>query len=597
MTMIFNELTKDQYDVVADVDDIFPGARDLFINPSGMPDGGATYGILFNSKAPAIGGFGVSPNTEPEDGQDLTINNVEIRGLRLEANEIPVVYFDKCDNPQSRAHSIQKGPFGDVFDLSRAISTFDAALIEEHSTNSDSLYDIQYVGNVLADAQIALSVFCGITSKSFCFGTNIDSRLSDWAQDSVANPFPSQCADFVCNGDIMFHTNKGIMGARIDGIENTQIIDLKISDLINSSPLVSFACGSYEGPHDGGAPGQEMEEGGMGTDVRGLIISRGDVEIIGAENMIYGLNSFYGDIVGVDIINEAVVDFDVGSDIYVNHLISASRLTDADYQTLVAEGKTPYPNNFNMCSVEVENGTSLIGHFPEDLSETDCVDGKNTQCVDLGFEQVYGMLLEEVSVASDGTVYGTSKGDKIYRYDSGSWTYIGGRLEQIDVGSANLIYGVNDRDYIYRYHGGGWTKIYGKLKHISVAADGTVWGIDKYGGIYRRDGTSWTRVHGQLAQIDVGSATNVWGVGVYGHIFKSNNNGGWIHVPGSLSHVSVGEDGTVLGVNRNDEIYLYDGGVLNWKRVCGELKYIEVGSKIHIWGVDEQGVVYKATKV
>lgn len=49
----------------------------------------------------------------------------------------------------------------------------------------------------------------------------------------------------------MLHQNKGVVGLRMDGIEDALIIGLSVSNLKNESPLVSSACGSYEGPHDG----------------------------------------------------------------------------------------------------------------------------------------------------------------------------------------------------------------------------------------------------------------------------------------------------------------------------------------------------------
>ena len=42
----------------------------------------------------------------------------------------------------------------------------------------------------------------------------------------------------------------------MDGIENVDIADLHISALKNESPLVSLACGDYDGPNNGGQPNQ-----------------------------------------------------------------------------------------------------------------------------------------------------------------------------------------------------------------------------------------------------------------------------------------------------------------------------------------------------
>ena len=54
----------------------------------------------------------------------------------------------------------------------------------------------------------------------------------------------------------MFHVDQGVIGVRMDGIENVDIADLHISALKNESPLVSLACGDYDGPNNGGQPNQ-----------------------------------------------------------------------------------------------------------------------------------------------------------------------------------------------------------------------------------------------------------------------------------------------------------------------------------------------------
>ena len=182
--------------------------RALFLNPQGLPDGATIYGVLFNSKSFAVGGFGASPNG-PGEGVDLDLNHVKIKDLRQRVNDVPVLYFDKCDDPMSTTITIQKGPFGGGFDLKRAVCESDAALIEQHQTNPAILNSITYTGNPLSDAQIALGEFRGfVMGQDFGFELEIDNRLISWAKGNTW--FPSKCADFVCNTNVMFDTNKGI---------------------------------------------------------------------------------------------------------------------------------------------------------------------------------------------------------------------------------------------------------------------------------------------------------------------------------------------------------------------------------------------------
>jgi len=196
--------------------------------------------------------------------------------------------------------------------------------------------------------------------------------------------------------------------------------------------------------------------------------------------------------------------------------------------------------------------------------------------------------------------------DKIYRQsdDGQSWIEVNGRLEHIDAASENVVYGVDGKDRVYQYtinHHGRTRKVQwpGSMRQISVGSDDEVWGINANENIYRLDGASWTMIPGNLAQISVGSATNVWGVSSHlnsqGNVFQYNNNGGWTHVTGpQLTHISVGGDGVVMGVDADDNVFVYDHADNEWQSVCGSLNYIEVGSQSHIWGIGEEGTIYKA---
>ena len=156
----------------------------------------------------------------------------------------------------------------------------------------------------------------------------------------------------------MFHHNKGVVGLRMNGIEDALSIGLSVSYLTNESPLVSSACGSYEGPHDGGLSGTIDEEGGMGADLLEISIAGGDVLLLGA-NTIQSFNSFYGDAIGLDWIDNVVFTFDSGSDIIISDIVSASMLNESEYSDLEEEGKTPNTNNFDLCTVKYNDETEV----------------------------------------------------------------------------------------------------------------------------------------------------------------------------------------------------------------------------------------------
>lgn len=197
--------------------------------------------------------------------------------------------------------------------------------------------------------------------------------------------------------------------------------------------------------------------------------------------------------------------------------------------------------------------------------------------------------LKQVSVASDGTVWGVNAADKIYHFGAGVWDPIAGSLKQISVGSSSIVWGVNADDQIYRRAAGAWQQVPGRLKQVSAAADGTVWGVNAADEVFRRDGSSWTRMPGALKQISVGASNIVWGVNASNKIYRWNGTR-WTVVPGALSHISAGSDSAIWGVNASQKIYFREGS--SWTLVPGALKQISVGAAMDVWGVNAGDHIY-----
>eukprot|EP01084_Bolivina_argentea_P250266 419248_1 len=324
----------------------------MFENKFGVPDGSAIYGMIFNSRGIAVQGFGDSPNDNDFQGNILKIDNVNIHGLQLNMNEIPAVYFDRCEgfyyNKEGKK-SITPilGRFGDVFDIRRACPLNKWDYIDK---GFYSYHDLQYYGNPLADAQVALIIFRENHTPSHGNKTFVQ-----WA---TANPYTNYnslpyCARFVCNADAMFHTNKGLIGIRFDGIENVMIKKLTISDLFNESPLGSLACGKYSGPSNGGQPKGLEKEGFMGTDIRGIsIINGGNVELYDIQLKNFVSNN--GDVIGIHIMDEGGIYVHDVHKIVIDDLEAGATITQRKYYELKYNGLNPYPNNFYVCNIRAE---------------------------------------------------------------------------------------------------------------------------------------------------------------------------------------------------------------------------------------------------
>jgi len=185
------------------------------------------------------------------------------------------------------------------------------------------------------------------------------------------------CTMFMCNGDIMLHTNKGLIGARFDAIEGMEINGLSITDLSNESPISSYACGSYEGPHDGGSRGGVEMEGSMGTDVVAFSMYSGDVFFEG-HNEIARIYSDFGSSMGMWFMADARVNFadDSDMDMKSESILSGTLLTERTFKQLQSDGKYPYPNNFFECNIlldrDVDDDVRLNPSPPNGVGQIRC---------------------------------------------------------------------------------------------------------------------------------------------------------------------------------------------------------------------------------
>merc|ERR1712228_279263 len=269
----------------------------------------------------------------------------------------------------------------------------------------DDITSLQYKGNALSDAQIALALF-GPTYDNLDFGTVQNHHFLMWALSEYNgqsyNTLPA-CTMFMCNGDIMLHTNKGLIGARFDSIEDTVIDRLSITHLSNESPISSYACGSYEGPHDGGSRGGVEMEGSMGTDVVAFSMYSGDVYFEGY-NEISGIYSDYGSSMGMWFMDDAVIDFasDAEMDMSAETILSGTMLTERIFKQLMADNKYPYPNNFFECNIlldrDVNDAVTLTPNPPNGVNGVGCKQNSIAYKFDPKDEEI---IIDEAQEASE----------------------------------------------------------------------------------------------------------------------------------------------------------------------------------------------------
>jgi sugar lactone lactonase YvrE len=250
-------------------------------------------------------------------------------------------------------------------------------------------------------------------------------------------------------------------------------------------------------------------------------------------------------------------------------------------------------------SASLSGPWSVSGETPGRLLIADTGNGRVRQVISAPtWQQVPGML-SQVSVGSDGTVWGLNSAGQAYFFNpqTQSWQQAPGLLTQIVVGASGFVWGLNASGQIYRYDPAtqSWDQIPGTLSQIAVGSDGDVWGINSSAQVYHFNSATetWTQIPGALAQIAVGYDGAIWGINAAQQIYRFNpGTQSWQQVPGSLKQIAVGADGDVWGINNAGQIYHFNSLTQRWHNTPGSLAQIAVGSASNVWGLDATGAVW-----
>ncbi len=206
---------------------------------------------------------------------------------------------------------------------------------------------------------------------------------------------------------------------------------------------------------------------------------------------------------------------------------------------------------------------------------------------------------QQLSVGSDGTVFGISTNGDVYSYSAltQAWTSDLLVLSQISVGGSGAAWGLDASGQVYSFNAASqtWQLVPGNLSQIAVGSDGSAWGVNSIGSIYTFNSqtASFTQILGTLSQIAVGFDGAVWGLNPSGQIYRFNpGSRAFDYVPGTLAQISVGADGDVWGINPSGSIYHFDRLTQGWDQTAGTLKMVSVGSGANVWGLNPESDVF-----
>lgn len=293
-TFIANELARGTpiYDEVTGKWEPLPvSQRTMFNDPNlgyndGFMDGSAMYGIILSKNGPAIGELGACTDDCDATNEDFLLKKIVIHGIKLVSEEVIAAFDD--------VGGTFRGPDGAVLPIAK------------HVLNG------MYRGTPLADAQIrmaalksdAVSASEGAGSIFARFGgVYLPDALVAWA--AGASTFDAVVEEndigLRCSQDCMAHANKGVIGLRLEFIQDLELREVDIYDLVNEGARSKFmpdvCAGTSAYPNVVGLDEYK------GSDVRGIVLTAAD-DVFSKRNnptSIHDLFSHAGNAYGLEI--------------------------------------------------------------------------------------------------------------------------------------------------------------------------------------------------------------------------------------------------------------------------------------------------------
>lgn len=211
----------------------------VFANPLGVVDGNS-YSYLVNTLGVAVLGFPSKPDGKIKiPAENVVLVDVHVNDQQAFINEVVALN--------------QSGPVIDP--VGAVFQTRNLHPDTSQPVTISSLDDSQarYTGNVIANAQ-------AFVAKAFLAGEfegsrldlsrlNITAEVLKWIEASPGHEtldsiVPDE-SGYLCNGDSMFHVNKGVIAFKMDAAKNMVLKKTSVNTLENLGDEGSSVCGDY----------------------------------------------------------------------------------------------------------------------------------------------------------------------------------------------------------------------------------------------------------------------------------------------------------------------------------------------------------------
>eukprot|EP00937_MAST-01D_sp_MAST-1D-sp2_P006115 g6115.t1 len=209
-----------------------------FVTSDGELIDGNAYGIVIHGKGVLVNEFGETqtPGGFATDAQDVTIRNTTILDVLGRVTEVVSVKM-----PQDGSASAGKP----MVDVAGSLVRID----EQHASpfNQNSQFKVDALHRLRFEYQDFIQGLSAGLAQHAKGTLRIDQALAAAWMSGGDTGVEKQLQAYarVCNGDAMFHAQKGVIGLFVQKTKNVHIDNVRIDRVRNHGPVGSNACGKY----------------------------------------------------------------------------------------------------------------------------------------------------------------------------------------------------------------------------------------------------------------------------------------------------------------------------------------------------------------
>jgi hypothetical protein len=128
---------------------------------------------------------------------------------------------------------------------------------------------------------------------------------------------------------------------------------------------------------------------------------------------------------------------------------------------------------------------------------------------------------------------------------------------------------------------------------VSCATAGLIIALNPAGGIFSWNGRDFEQLPGALSSVDIGVDGTLVGCNALQDIYMFDRaRGDWVPLPGKLVNVTVGDGNRIFGTNAVNDIFRFDPAIRDWRQVPGKAASVSAAYDGGLFAHGVDGNVY-----